>query len=98
MTIKEREESNNERSTPRHDNGEHFGHDDSEKKHSHVYGFPFSEEEIENLRELIRREERKKWLRAAVSGWVAWISLVMTSVVAGWDTIKRILKSLVDNL
>jgi hypothetical protein len=65
---------------------------------NHENDFPFSAEEIENIREMIKAEERKKWFKTTFSGWVAWISLTLTTIVAGWDSIKKIIKTLAAGL
>lgn len=58
-------------------------------------GRPFTEEEIISIRQLLESSERLKWLRTAISGWAAWISVVVAAITLFGEAIKKILKAAV---
>lgn len=56
-------------------------------------GRPFTEEERVSIRDLLEESARRKWLKSAISGWGTWVTVIVTSTILGWDTIKRLIKA-----
>lgn len=53
-----------------------------------------TDEEVQELRELLEREKRVTWLWSTARTWAVWIAAVVGGVTIGWDTLSKIIRSL----
>ena len=49
-----------------------------------------SAQEIKQLRELLKAEERTKWFWSSIRIWVGWIASVITATVALWISVRQL--------
>ncbi len=56
---------------------------------------PFSPEERADLREMLESAKHLRWLKSILSGWASWLTVLITSMILGWDTVKKVLKAIV---
>lgn len=52
--------------------------------------YRLSQQELKEIRELLKSEERTRWIWASVRIWAGWIASVITATVAVYMSIRQI--------
>ena len=55
---------------------------------------PLSDEEIVQLRGLLKSDDRAIWFWSTVKVWATWIAAVVVGLSLGWDALKKLLQAL----
>jgi hypothetical protein len=55
---------------------------------------PLSESEIQQLRGLLKSEDRAVWFWATLKVWSTWLAAVILGVTLGWDALKKLVQAL----
>lgn len=56
---------------------------------------PLTDEEIREVRGIIEADKRAKWLWATIRTGAIWVAAVLGALMLAWDTLVKILKSIV---
>lgn len=54
-----------------------------------------SEKEVYELRDLLERDKRARWLWASLRTWAIWIAAVLGGITLGWEALGKLLRAAV---
>jgi hypothetical protein len=55
---------------------------------------PLTDNELFDVREMLKERDRRNWIWRAVKTWALWISAVVAGVNYGWEALGRVVQAL----